>query len=691
MTAISNHPPLPSNEPRRLEALKQLEILDTPEEVEFDRITQHAARLFNVPMAAVSLIDRERQWFKSRVGLHPSETGRSEAFCSWTVFLNDVLMVPDALLDARFSGNPLVTGPLGLRFYAGAPVRTPDGFPIGSLCILDTAPRSPLNDQERAILVDLAAVISDEIGSRIAHRKREEAEAGLDATMRKYESVLDNLQEVVFQADAQGRLTLLNKSWGEITGYSAEATLGKHVIDYVHPDDRERTSQLLEQLHSGVVLSVHDEARLLTDSGEFRWVEVHARAALCDGIVEGTSGTLNDITARKTGEEQLRLAKDEAERANRAKDVFLSRMSHELRTPMNTILGFAQLMEMELEDPVQQESIGRILKAGRHLLGLLNEILDISRIESGHVNLELEAIRPSQAVASALEMMNPLLASRKIRLIHEPHPDEAWVIHADQQRLAQVLLNLISNAIKYNREGGTVTLSYEKRPLDRFRIQVADTGLGIEPDRIEKLFQPFERLGAERSGVEGTGLGLALSKRLVELMDGSIGVESVRGQGSSFWIDLPIYRLAEEHGWPVHSDCVTAAPENVRRVLYIEDDVENVKLVSKILKQRPHFQLITATHGKLGIEMARDVAPDLIVLNLNLLDITGLEVVKHLQQDTRTSGIPVIAVSADSPPSTQRQIIAAGATHYLPKPLDVKEFLSVVDRAAGGAVTSAQI
>jgi PAS domain S-box-containing protein len=376
-------------------------------------------------------------------------------------------------------------------------------------------------------------------------------------------------------------------------------------------------------------------------------------------------------------------AEADADRANRAKSEFLSRMSHELRTPLNAILGFAQLLEFDTQRSEDRESVEQILKGGRHLLGLINEVLDIARIEAGELPLSLEPVRVGDVIQGVMDLARPLATPRGIEfqtIGAELHPQHVW---ADRQRLQQVLLNLVSNGIKYNRAGGKLTVACEAVDERRLRISVTDTGPGISPALRARLFQPFDRLGAEQSGVEGTGLGLTLSKRLVEAMGGTISVESVEGEGSTFWVEL------------VHTDAPAQREERSERdapelatfskhsgtVLYIEDNLSNLRLVERVMARYSGVRLIPAMLGRLGLELARQHRPDMILLDLHLPDISGEQVLRELRADPELQRTPVIVLSADATPGQVERLVAAGARAYLTKPLDVRQLLVLVDEA----------
>jgi len=378
---------------------------------------------------------------------------------------------------------------------------------------------------------------------------------------------------------------------------------------------------------------------------------------------------------------ERRRAEEEADRANRAKSDFLSRMSHELRTPLNGILGFAQLLQMESLPVDQEESVAHILKAGRHLLGLINEVLDISRIEAGHLELSMEPVPVDDTLRGAIDLVRPLAAQRDIELGAEVAGDHRHVL-ADRQRLQQVLLNLLSNAVKYNRTRGAVAVSCEERPGGRLRILVTDTGHGISPDKLERLFIPFDRLGAEGTDIEGTGLGLSLSKHLVEVMGGTLDVTSQVGVGSTFAVELPLTAApADVLKLPGASPTVQAERQEGRMVvLYIEDNVSNLRLVEQVLGRRPQTTLLSAMQGQLGLDLAREHRPDLILLDLHLPDVPGDEVLRRLLEEPRTRGTPVVILSADATPGQVERLLAAGAEAYLTKPLDVRQLLALVDQ-----------
>jgi CheY-like chemotaxis protein/nitrogen-specific signal transduction histidine kinase len=388
-----------------------------------------------------------------------------------------------------------------------------------------------------------------------------------------------------------------------------------------------------------------------------------------------------DVTERKKTDDALRIARLEAERANRAKSAFLSNMSHDLRTPLNAILGFAQLLELDDMPDDRKESVAQILRGGEHLLTLINEVLDIARIEAGHLSLSMEPVQALEIVDLAVELIRPLAAHRGIALNIDRATSE-FVVLADRQRLSQILLNLLSNAVKYNRDRGTVTIGFHPVDGGRLRLTVTDTGAGIAEPKLRLLFQPFERLGAEQTAIEGTGLGLALSRGLADAMGGALNVESIVDRGSTFWIELPLTEAPHaltDAAEPTLTDDVTRRSDTRGVVLYIEDNRPNVRLMERLLERRPGVRLVHASDGERGLAAAQTERPDLIFLDLHLPDLPGEEVLHRLWQDPLLRTIPVAILSADATAEQSRRLKLSGAIAYLTKPLEIRAVLQLID------------
>lgn len=377
-------------------------------------------------------------------------------------------------------------------------------------------------------------------------------------------------------------------------------------------------------------------------------------------------------------ESELRQAKEEADRANHAKSDFISRMSHELRTPLNAILGFAQMLREDADETASAD-ISQILRAGRHLLSLINEVLELSRIEAGKFSISPEQVAIDEVVGECVELMAPLASPRQVTISNDVQ-NGSYVV-ADRQRLKQVLLNLLSNAVKYNKSGGRVDISCSAGD-GLLRLYVRDTGPGIPEVYLDRLFVPFARLGAEATEVEGSGLGLALSLRLMQMMGGDMDIGTTSSDGSEFWLELKtaepqvLVRQAEIADVPAATGSTHGADVTI---LQVEDNPMNIRLLERIFSRRPHVRLVTVQQGGEAVDMARSAKPALILLDVNLPDISGREVLARLRAEPSTRDIPVVMLSADASPNQIERLLASGAVAYLTKPLDVSHFLSVVD------------
>jgi signal transduction histidine kinase/CHASE3 domain sensor protein len=524
-----------------------------------------------------------------------------------------------------------------------------------------------------------------------AERRRHElaaSETTKEKQARLLQSILDSMGDGVAVADQSGRLVLCNPAMRRLFGdgidlppeqWADQAEILKGDTLTLCPVSETPLARAVRGEDPGVV-------RLLLKrrNGEDTWIDVTATPLREE---HGAVAVIRDVTGIKRHEETLRQAREAAEEANHAKSEFLSRMSHELRTPLNAILGFGQLLDMDHLTPPQRQSVDQILRGGRHLLNLINEVLDLARIEAGKLSLSTEPIQSGETVLSSIELVGPLAMQSSVNIRFEKSPEWHRFVLADRQRLQQVVLNLLSNAIKYNKRGGSVTVSCTVVESERFRLAIQDTGEGLTADQMHRLFRPFERLGSEKYGVEGTGIGLALSKRLIDAMGGTIGVDSHAGAGSTFWVELPVCEGPME-GYPLLSGVDTEevpAPQGPKhvKVLYVEDNLSNNLLMARILESRPGVELISAMQGRLGLELALQHQPDLICLDLHLPDINGDEVLRILRNQPATARIPIAMISADATAGQIERLMAAGANHYFTKPLDVKAILQYVDEVLG--------
>ena len=492
--------------------------------------------------------------------------------------------------------------------------------------------------------------------------------------------------QMLATAGFDGYFKRLNPAWERTLGWTTDELRSRPFIDFVHPDDRARTEAEAARLTGAGYETINFENRYRCKDGSYR-ILLWGSSSIPDE--ELIFATATDVTERKRAEQVAETARAEAERANQAKSEFLSRMSHELRTPLNAVIGFGQLLELDDLDPDQREGVQQILKGGRHLLELINEVLDISRIESGTLSISMEPVHLGSVLADALSLIRPLADEAEVALIADPSEHSDVHVLADQQRLKQVLINLLSNAVKYNRRGGEVRVHCTALGERRIEVAVADTGSGMTADQLERLFDPFDRLGADTTGIEGTGLGLSLSRGLVEAMGGTIKAESQPQTGTTIRVELDTaqeteIQIAAGNGAPALGD--GASPVR-RTIVYIEDNLSNLKLVERSLDHVPGLRLIPAMQGTLGIDLARQHRPDLILLDLHLPDLHGREVLQELKSDPATAAIPVVVVSADATPTQVERLRAAGAADYLTKPIDVESLLNTVTGDLSGSAT----
>ncbi|MZH05976.1 MAG: PAS domain S-box protein [Nitrospinae bacterium] len=570
----------------------------------------------------------------------------------------------------------------------------------GSLFPLELSVSESIEDDKK-IFVGILRDISE----------RKLNELAIESANRERNLILNTAGEGIYGLDLKGNITFVNPAACKMLGYSEEELWGKpqhSTIHHSHPDGTEYPREecpIYAAVKDGKDHHETEEVFWKKDGSSFP-VEYMSRPIIDKGELIGTVVTFTDISARKAAENELHMAynkleerieertqelnsaKEMAESHNQAKSEFLSRMSHELRTPMNAILGFAQIMNESQKDPLSnshKSRLNQILKAGNHLLELINEVLNLARIEAGKISVSLEPVRIDELVRDVLNVTKPVAEKFGIELIDEISAYENFDVLADKTRLNQVLLNLVSNGIKYNRKEGSVTLSLAFKNPDRIIIQVTDTGMGIPSEKLEKIFEPFDRLGAENSNTEGTGIGMTISKKLVELMNGNLTVKSEPGIVSCFSVSLPTcdneVLNRERDLRPFDKKCAETR-NNKFHILYIEDNEANMLLVQDILSDFHGIELLKAPRAEMGLDMAHAHRPDLILLDINLPGIDGLETLKRLQNMEETHEIPVIAISANAMEKDINRALKAGFKNYLTKPLNISEFKAVVEKYA---------
>jgi len=534
------------------------------------------------------------------------------------------------------------------------------------------------------------------IGTDNTARKQVEAEQKLlDQRLRDQQfytrSLIESNIDALMTTDPAGIITDVNKQMELLTGCTRDELIGAPFKNYFTDPDRAEAG--IKRVLSGSKVTDYELTARARDGKEtvvsYNATTFHDR----DRKLQGVFAAARDVTERKRFERtlqenniELERAKAASEKANLAKSDFLSSMSHELRSPLNAILGFAQLISSESPPPTasQTASVDQILHAGWYLLELINEILDLAQIESGKLALSLEPTSLAEVMEECEAMIEPQGQKRGISMTF-PSFDTPCFIDADRTRVKQVLINLLSNAIKYNQPNGTVAVDCAMSTPDRIRISVRDSGAGLPPDLVLQLFQPFNRLGQENSAEEGTGIGLVMSKRLVEMMGGLIGVESTVGAGSVFWFELNAAVAPRLTMDPSASAAVavTAAAHGagLRTLLYVEDNPANLMLIEQLIARRPDMRLLSARDATLGINLAREQQPEVILMDINLPGISGIEALRILRGDPATAHIPVVALSANAMPRDVEKGLQAGFFRYLTKPIKVNEFMETLEIA----------
>ncbi len=501
--------------------------------------------------------------------------------------------------------------------------------------------------------------------------------------LRKRESdlnaLVNSIDDVIVTVDENGRF--LN-AWAKERDNLSNSYLNSSANTIGDIFDIETASLYQTKIKQIIDTGISDcvEYSVQTNKG-YKWFQ--ARISLVDDKERTAVVSARDITQRIEMEKSIILAKEEAEKANKAKSQFLSNMSHELRTPLNAVLGFAQVLQMDTGTPLdelQSQSVKEILKAGNHLLTLINEVLDLAKIESGKLSLSIEPVQIVPMIEETLTIIKPMAEQYGIHINQFFEECNKDYILADRTRIKQVLINLLSNAIKYNKENGQVTFYCEKN-MGSIRINVLDTGIGIEESELNNIFQPFHRISNLDRVIEGTGIGLTVAKQLIELMNGSIGVNSQVGSGSHFWIDLPCSEIITEiSGDPVKQleNINFDENDNIYKIIYVEDNPANLKLVERIIGHIPNTKMISATTGELCVDMAKAHKPNLILLDINLPGIDGFEVLRRLRENAETVDIPVMAVSANAMPRDIEKGKACGFIDYITKPIDVRNLLDKI-------------
>lgn len=659
------------NEDQRLRKLYSYNLLDTPEDRCLNDFVQIASMICNTPIALISLVDENRQWFKAKVGLEASETSRDLAFCSHAILQDEVFVVEDALSDERFFDNPLVVGEPRVRFYAGAPLKAPGGLNIGTLCVIDHEKRQ-LTSEQLSSLEALSRQIMTHLALVLANKKQYE----LETELRQSKFETDRINRRLELAEIFGRFgswdldlesgqVNYSKGYFNILGIETkDKVVLEDIISVIHPEDREIISELSDRLLNGKIETFEVFYRVLERDGTFKYVRSTGEL-----VNKKIFGTLLDVTEMKNMEKSLVAEREIALSASRAKSRFLANMSHEIRTPLNGIIGLSKLLSEDLSSSPEKQQLSTIIGCAETLLEIITDILDFSKLEAGTVELSKEDFEVNQLISTVVESLSYRAVGGKVKLNWTPQKE--LFVQGDPLRLKQVIMNLLSNALKFTEKGEiNVRLLVQSLSEDRvlFQLVVEDTGVGINEDGIKKLFRPFSQVdnsSSRRFG--GTGLGLAITKDLVIRMGGDIHVCSVPGSGSKFTVslNLPARWSAEVKQMKVVDYACHPFPLNI---LIAEDVETNILVVEGFLSKLGY----TAKVVRNGQEVLEEISKknyDLILMDCHMPLMDGFEATKIIRENEHHNDIQIIALSAGTTEEEKLMSLKVGMDGFLSKPL----------------------
>ncbi len=658
--------PKPVNEQERLKRLDSYEILDTAAEKQFDDLTKLAARILDVPICLISLIDQDRQWFKSKFGLEADQTPREISFCQYAIMEEEVLEVKDALEDGRFKDNPLVTGQPKIRFYAGAPLTDDDGVNLGTFCVIDQKPKT-LNYEEKESLKALARTVLRIIKLR---------KVNLD--QKKFVKFFDLTLDMLCIGDTDGYIKYLNPAFTRVLGWSEDELKARPLMDFVHPDDVSETIELTNRLIQGERVEGF-ENRFRRKDDNWTWLHWTCQP---DSVTGELFAVAHDITELHDIHTSLREAKEIAEHLSAAKDIFLSNVSHEIRTPLNAIIGFTDLLRQTKLNEQQSQYLDTVSVASKNLIVLINDVLDVSKIESGELTLETKPFSIKTLIKDVVNLQNHSAQVKGLKLLSIIDHEIPEYVLGDYNRLMQVLINLVNNAIKFTDSGLVEIKAMLKDANDTdasVLFTVKDTGIGIEESKLEHIFDRFTQAGSSVSRkYGGTGLGLNIVKMLMELHHGKISVNSELGAGTEFTLEIK-YPLTDSEIVDVEAayeeKVINGVLEGIK-ILLVEDNEHNHILASTYIKKH-RGQVDLAINGKEAVDKFGDNQYDLILMDLQMPEMNGFEATEIIREQFN-SDIPIVACSAHSLVGEKSKCLEVGMNDYIAKPYSEGELILTI-------------
>jgi len=656
--------PIPENEKERLAVLKEYNILDTIKEEEFNRLVKLASLICEVPIALVSLIDEDRQWFKARVGIDVEQTPRDISFCQHAIMTNDLFEVEDATKDERFKNNPLVTGFPNIKFYAGYPLKDPQGYNLGTLCTIDRVPKKL--DKNKSLALKLLA---EEVVSQIVSRRN-------NLENKKLERLFTLSIEMICVVGTDSYFKRINPAFTNTLGWTEQELLGSPFFNFIHKDDVSITQKEIGKLAVGKNTIDFINRFNKKDGGviHLSWV------ANSDPVSGELFAIARDITDNLKQLDEIKGARKIAEKALLVKDEFLANMSHEIRTPLNAIIGFNNLLSETALSETQKNYVETVSTVSQNLMVIINDVLDTSKLESGKLKLEQKPINIKQIAEKVIKLQSNTAKSKGLKLMLSVDSEIPNYVIGDETRLTQILINLINNAIKFT-ETGKVELQVllDATSLDKAEILfvVKDTGIGIDKKKIDAIFERFFQAESSITRLYGgTGLGLNIVKMLVELFKGKLAVQSELNKGTEFSFQIPFTISEEKIKTTVKTTDKCVYGIDSIKVLLVEDNEHNQILASTYLKKH-NVQVELAINGKIAVELLKTNQFDIIIMDLQMPVMDGYEATYLIRNELKLN-TPIIACSAHSLVGEKDKCLELGMNDYVSKPFTEKELIGTI-------------